>query len=222
MSHPHSYRAYRGDEKKRRLQLSDVAQEARNLIWTHRRRLALGTVLMLLNRLAGLVVPFSSKYVIDDVIGKARADLLTPLALALVAATVVQAASSFALTQILGVAAQRAITDMRKTVQAHVERLPIRFFDETKSGILISRIMSDAEGIRNLVGNGLVRLVGGLVTAAIGLGVLFWLNWKLTVVMLLVLGAFGAAMAVAFRKLRPIFRERSRINAEVTDRKSVV
>jgi ABC-type multidrug transport system fused ATPase/permease subunit len=217
MTHPHGRGAH-PDEKKRRLQLSDVTREARNLVWTHRRRLAIGAVLMIGNRAAGLVLPFLSRYVIDDVIGKQRVDLLTPFALVLAAATVVQAITSFAMSQILGVAAQRAITDMRKSVQAHVERLPVRFFDSTKSGILISRIMSDAEGIRNLVGNGLVRLVGGLMTAMVGLGFLFHLNWKLTVVMLLVLGTFGAAMAVAFRKLRPIFRERSRINAEVTGR----
>jgi subfamily B ATP-binding cassette protein MsbA len=215
MTHPHA----RGPEPaKRPLQLSDVTREARDLVWTHRRRLALGAGLMILNRAAGLVLPFLSKYVIDDVVGQRRADLLTPFALVLAAATLVQAATSFAMSQILGVAAQRAITDMRKTVQAHVERLPVRFFDATKTGVLISRIMTDAEGIRNLVGNGLVRMVGGLLTALIGLGVLFWLNWKLTVVMMLVLGTFGAAMAVAFRKLRPIFRERSKINAEVTGR----
>ncbi|MDH4045792.1 MAG: ABC transporter ATP-binding protein/permease [Gemmatimonadota bacterium] len=217
MKRPHG-RGPHPDDKKRRLQLSDVTREARDLVWTHRRRLALGAVLMILNRAAGLVLPFLSKYVIDDVINKARADLLTPFALVLAAATVVQAITSFAMSQILGVAAQRAITDMRKSVQAHVEQLPVRFFDSTKSGILISRIMSDAEGIRNLVGNGLVRLVGGFITGVVGLVFLFTLNWKLTVIMLLVLGTFGGAMAVAFRKLRPIFRERSRINAEVTGR----
>jgi subfamily B ATP-binding cassette protein MsbA len=217
MTHPHG-RGPEPAEKKRPLQLSDVAREARNLIWVHRHRLALGGVLMILNRLAGLVMPGSSKWLIDEVIGKQRDELLGPLALALVGATVVQASTSFAMSQILGVAAQRAITDMRKAVQSHVERLPVRFFDSTKTGVLIARIMNDAEGIRNLVGNGLVRMVGGLLTAAIGLGVLFWLNWKLTVVMMLVLGTFGGAMAVAFRKLRPIFRERSKINAEVTGR----
>jgi subfamily B ATP-binding cassette protein MsbA len=217
MTHPHG-RGPHPDDKKRRLQLSDVTREARDLVYAHRRRLAIGAVLMIVNRAAGLVLPFSSKVLIDDVIGQARHSLLTPLALALAGATAVQAITSYALSQLLGVAAQRAIADMRKTVQAHVERLPIRFFDATKTGVLISRIMNDADGIRNLVGTGLVRLLGGLVTAIIGLVWLFYLNWKLTVVMLLVLGLFGGAMAVAFRKLRPIFRERSRINAEVTGR----
>jgi len=217
MKHPHG-RSPDPADKKRPLQLSDVAREARNLVWVHRRRLGLGAVLMIVNRLAGLVMPGSSKWLIDEVVGKQRSELLVPFALALAGATVVQAATSFAMSQILGVAAQRAITDMRKVVQAHVERLPVRFFDATKTGVLISRIMTDAEGIRNLVGNGLVRMVGGLLTALVGLGVLFWLNWKLTVVMILVLGTFAGAMAIAFRKLRPIFRERSKINAEVTGR----
>ena len=173
---------------------------------------------MIPNRLAGLVVPGSSKYLIDNVIGRGEARLLVPLAAAVGAATLVQAATSFALAQLLGVAAQRAITDMRRSVQAHVERLPVRFFDSTKTGVLISRIMTDAEGIRNLVGTGLVRLAGGILTAAVALGLLFWLNWSLTLITLGVLGSFGGAMAFAFRKLRPIFRERSKINAEVTGR----
>src|SRR2546423_9610986 len=168
---------------------------------------------MILNRLAGLVLPASSKYVIDDVIIKHRSDLLIPLALAAGAATVIQAFSSFALAQVLGVAAQRAITEMRKSVQEHVTRLPIRYFDSTQTGILISRIMTDAEGIRNLVGTGLVQLVGSLVTAALALTVLLYLNWKLTLVTLLALGAFGACMALAFKKLRPVIRERGQINA---------
>lgn len=205
---------------KRRPKASDVWREARDLIWTHRRRLALGGVLMIVNRLAGLVVPGSSKFVIDEVITAGRAELLVPIALAVGAAALVQASTSFALSQILGVAAQRAITEMRKDIQAHVTRLPVRFFDSTKTGVLISRIMSDAEGIRNLVGTGLVRLIGGLVTAAVALVVLFVLNWRLTVAILLVLGGFAGAMVLAFNKLRPIFRERGKINADVTGRLS--
>ena len=173
---------------------------------------------MLVSRLAGLVLPASSKWLIDEVVGKHRTELLLPIALAAGAATIVQAVTSFALSQILGVAAQRAITDMRKRVQAHVMRLPVRYFDSTQTGILISRIMSDAEGIRNLVGTGLVQLAGGLVTAVLGLAVLFWLNWWLTVITLVVLGLFGGGMAYAFKTLRPLFRERGKINAEVTGR----
>jgi len=173
---------------------------------------------MLASRLAGLVLPASSKYLIDDVVGKNRTDLLPMIALAAGTATLVQAVTSFALSQILGVAAQRAITDMRKRVQAQILHLPIRYFDSTQSGVLVARIMSDAEGIRNLVGTGLVQLIGGLVTAVLGLGVLFWLNWHLTTITILVLAAFGGGMAYAFRTLRPLFRERGKINAEVTGR----
>jgi len=205
-------------DPKRPLSLPVVWREARDLVWIHRRRLALGLFLMLLNRLSGLVLPATSKYLIDDVIGRQQGELLGWLAFAAGAATLVQAATSFALSQVLGVAAQRAITDMRRTVQAHVLRLPINYFDSTKSGVLISRIMTDAEGIRNLVGSGLVQLVGGLVTAAIALGVLFYLNWRLTSLTLVVLLTFGAGMATAFMRLRPLFRERGKINAEVTGR----
>ena len=173
---------------------------------------------MLVSRLAGLVLPASSKYLIDDVVGKNRTDLLPMIALAAGTATLVQAVTSFALSQILGVAAQRAITDMRKRVQAQIMHLPVRYFDSTQTGVLVARIMSDAEGIRNLVGTGLVQLIGGLVTAVLGLGVLFWLNWHLTVITILVLAAFGGGMAYAFRTLRPLFRERGKINAEVTGR----
>src|SRR5213080_3373606 len=193
-------------------------QEARELIYAHRKRLSLGLVLLLVNRVAGFVLPASPKYVIDRVIGQHRPELLLPLALATGAATLVQAVTGFGLSQILGVAAQRAITDMRRTVQAYVLRLPISYFDSTKSGILISRIMTDAEGIRNLVGTGLVQLTGSVVTATISLGVLLYLNWRLTTVTILILGAFGGGMATAFKRLRPLFRERGKINAEVTGR----
>jgi subfamily B ATP-binding cassette protein MsbA len=205
-------------DPKKKLNLSNAWQEARALVWAHRRRLAAGLAVMLVSRLAGLVLPATSKFLIDDVIGKQRADLLVPLALAAAVATLIQAGTSFTLSQLLGVAAQRAISDMRRSVQAHVTRLPVRFFDSTKTGVLISRIMTDPEGIRNLVGTGLVNLTGGLVTATLALGVLFYLNWRLTTITLLVLLVFGGVMALAFARLRPIFRERGRINAEVTGR----
>src|SRR5919106_3861676 len=205
-------------EQKKRVSVSAAWREARELVWKHRRRLALGLVLMLVSRLAGLVLPASSKWLIDEVVGKNRTELLMPIALAAGAATLVQAVTAFALSQILGVAAQRAITDMRKRVQARVMRLPVRYFDSTQTGVLVARIMSDAEGIRNLVGTGLVQLVGGFVSAFLGLAVLMWLNWRLTVITILVLGVFGGGMAYAFRTLRPLFRERGKINAEVTGR----
>ena len=204
--------------KKKSVSLSAAWREARSLVWAHRRRLMLGLGLMLVSRLAGLVLPASSKYLIDDVVNGGRSELLMPIALAAGAATLVQAVTSFALGQILGVAAQRAITDMRKRVQARIMHLPVRYFDSTQTGVLVSRIMNDAEGIRNLVGTGLVQLVGGMVTAVLGIGILFWLNWHLTVITILVLLAFGGGMAFAFRTLRPLFRERGKINAEVTGR----
>lgn len=204
-------------EKRRRPSRAGWA-EARELIWSHRYRLTLGFGLMLISRLAGLVLPVTSKFLIDEVIGNRRAELLGTLAFAVGVATVVQAVTAFSLSQVLGVAAQRAITEMRKVVHSHVSRLPIGYFDSTKTGVLISRIMTDAEGIRNLVGTGLVQLSGGLVTAVIALSVLFYLNWQLTFITLVVLLAFGGAMAYAFTYLRPLFRERGKITADVTGR----
>ncbi|HEX8720957.1 MAG TPA: ABC transporter ATP-binding protein [Pyrinomonadaceae bacterium] len=206
------------EKKKKKLTLSQAWRDARELVWAHRARLALGMALMVVNRLVGLVLPASSKYLIDEVIVKHRAEMLSTLALAAAGATVVQAATSFALSQVLGVAAQRAITEMRKSVQSHVARLPVRYFDSTQTGVLISRVMTDAEGIRNLVGTGLVQLVGGLLTALVALGVLFYLNWRLTAITLVALAVFAAAMSLAFTRLRPLFRERGRIQAEVTGR----
>ncbi len=197
---------------------SGAWREAGHLVRAHRGRLAIGGLLMLVNRGSGLVLPASSKYLIDEVVGRQRSELLLPIALLAGAATLVQAVTSFTLSQVLGVAAQRAITEMRKRVQAHIERLPIRYFDSTQTGKLISRIMNDAEGIRNLVGTGLVQLTGSLLTAFLALGVLFYLNWKLTSVTLLVLLTFGGVLGVAFQRLRPIFRERGEIQSEITGR----
>ena len=204
--------------KKKKVNYNNAWQEARVLMHAHRWQLALGLTLMLINRAAGFVLPASSKWLIDDVFTKHDRTLLMPIAIASGIATVVQAASSFALSQVVSLAGQRAITDMRRRVQARLLRLPVSFFDSTQSGILISRVMSDAEGVRNLVGTGIIQLVGGLVTAAIALGALFWLNWKLTLAMLAVIGSFGGVMAYAFTKLRPVFRERGKITAEVSGR----
>src|SRR5215203_5063172 len=206
------------EPKKKKIRWSSAWADARELVWAHRRRLALGAFLMLVNQAMGLVLPASTKYLIDVVIIKGRTDLLWKIALATGSATVVQAFTSFSLSQVLGVAAQRAITEMRKKVQAQIARLPVNYFDSTQTGKLISRIMNDAEGIRNLVGTGLVQLAGSFITAAVALCILFWLNWRLTSVTILVLGVFGGALFFAFARLRPLFRERGEIMAQLTGR----
>jgi ABC-type multidrug transport system fused ATPase/permease subunit len=206
------------DKPKKKLDTRRAWAETRELMSRHKRSLAVGFSLMIVNRLTGFVLPASTKYLVDDIIVAKRAEMIMPLALAVLAATVVQAATGFALSQVVSIAAQRAISEMRQSIQQHVLRLPVSYFDSTKTGILISRIMTDAEGVRNLVGTGIIQLLGGFLTAAIALGVLIWLNWKLTVVTLVILIGFGAMMAIAFKRLRPIFRERGQINAEVTGR----
>jgi ABC-type multidrug transport system fused ATPase/permease subunit len=192
--------------------------ETKVLLRQHRSSLAIGLALMLVNRISGLVLPGSSKFIIDEVIGKHRAELLVPIAIAAAVATAIGAATSFALSQVVSIAAQRAIAEMRKTVQEHVLRLPVSYFDSTKTGIVISRVMTDAEGVRNLVGTGLIQLVGSVVTAIIALSVLVYLNWKLTSITIVALAAFGWMMTLAFKRLRPIFRQRGELNAEVTGR----
>jgi ABC-type multidrug transport system fused ATPase/permease subunit len=203
---------------KQKVRWSSAWSEARSLIWTRRWRLAVGLALMLVNRLAGLVLPWATRPLIDDVIAQRRVDMLGMLAWAVGLATLVQAVTSFALSQVLGIAAQRAITDMRRRVEEHALRLPVRYFDATQTGVLISRVMNDAEGIRNLIGTGLVQLVGSVVTAVFALGFLLYINLKLTLLTIVVLAAFGAAMSYAFRTLRPLFRERGKITADVTGR----
>ncbi|MEO8648018.1 MAG: ABC transporter ATP-binding protein [Acidobacteriota bacterium] len=206
------------DDKKKKVNYSSAWVEARRIIWKARWRLLFGSVLMLISRLAGMVLPASTKYIGDEVFTNRNYGLLKWIALAIGVSTLVQGLTSFALSQILGVAAQRAITEMRKAVQQHIERLPISYFDSTQSGQLISRIMNDAEGIRNLVGTGLGQILGSVVTASIAIGVLFYLNWQLTLATMVVLLIFGGALMYAFKILRPIFRERNVINAEVTGR----
>jgi subfamily B ATP-binding cassette protein MsbA len=197
---------------------SGAWREARDVVRLHRGRLALGLGLTLLNRVLGMVLPASPKFLVDDVINQHRVDLLLPLVLAVGVATLLQAVTGFALSQILGVAGQRAINEVRKALQAHVGRLPVRYYDSTHTGVLISRVMNDAEGLRNLVGTGLVQFVGGVFSAALGIGVLFYFSWRLTLMILVVLATFGVSMAIAFKKLRPLFRERGKITAEITGR----
>jgi subfamily B ATP-binding cassette protein MsbA len=208
------------DEKtpKKKFKLSTAWSQAKDLIWASRWRLLLGLVLMLINTAAGFVMPYLSKSFIDNVVGKGQLDRLGPIAWAVGGATIVQAIAGFLLSQVLGVAAQRAITDMRRRVEEHVLRLPVRFFDQTQTGVLISRVMNDADGIRNLVGTGLVQLTSSIVTGLVALVFLLYINPLLTVLIFAVLGIFGGALAWAFKALRPLFRERGKITAEVTGR----
>src|SRR5207248_4708096 len=180
--------------------------------------LVLGLGLMAINRVAGLVLPASTKWLIDDVIGKRHVQLLVPLVGVVVLATMVQGITSFALTQSLSKAAQRLIAELRRKVQAHVSRLPVAFYDANKSGNLVSRIMQDVEGVRNLIGTGLVDFIGGMFTAAIALIVLLRISPRMTLLAIVFLMVFALALQRAFKTIRPIFRERSKINAEISGR----
>src|SRR6266850_5629578 len=180
--------------------------------------LALGFVLMAINRVSGLVLPGSMKYFVDNVVLHKQVQLLTPIVLAVLGATLVQGLTSFSLTQLLSKSAQKMITDLRRQVQAHIGRLPIAFYDANKTGVLVSRIMSDVEGIRNLVGTGLVEFAGGLMTAAIALIYLIHTSVTMTGLAFSILLVFGFGISWAFKTIRPIFRARPKINAEVTGR----
>jgi subfamily B ATP-binding cassette protein MsbA len=188
------------------------------IIWPRKNLIGLGLVLILLNRLSGLVLPASTKYLIDDVIANGDVSLLYRILGLVGAAVAVQASTSYALTMLLSVEAQHLIANLRAQVQKHVLQLPVRVFDNTKSGELVSRIMDDVEGVRNLVGTGLVQLVGGTVTAIVAFVFLVQINAIMTVLALVPLAAFGFVTTKAFQKLRPAFRERGQIRAEVTGR----
>ena len=188
------------------------------LIKPRRGLLALGFVLMAINRVSGLVLPGSMKYFVDNVVLHKQMQLLTPIVLAVLGATIVQGLTSFSLTQLLSKSAQKMITDLRRQVQAHIGRLPIAFYDANKTGVLVSRIMSDVEGIRNLVGTGLVEFAGGLMTAAIALVYLIHTSVTMTGLAFSILLVFGFGISWAFKTIRPIFRARPKITAEVTGR----
>jgi ABC-type multidrug transport system fused ATPase/permease subunit len=214
-------RRSRGEEDKKKKKtppLRTILRDAAELVAARKGRLILGFGILFVNRLAGFVIPFLPRYLLDEVLGKGRRELLPTLVLAAAGATLLQAVTSYSLSQILGKAAQRSITEMRRRVQRHVGRLSVSFFDQTKVGSLLSRVMTDAEGIRNLVGTGLVEVVGGLLTAAIALIILLALNLKLTAIALSILSLFGLVLLYAFKTLRPLFRQRSKINAEVSGR----
>jgi subfamily B ATP-binding cassette protein MsbA len=180
--------------------------------------LALGFLLMAINRLSGLVLPASTKYFVDNVVVKKEVGLLTPIVLAVLFATIVQGLTSFSLTQLLSKSAQKMITELRRKVQAHIGRLPVSFYDANKTGVLVSRIMSDVEGVRNLIGTGLVEFVGGLMTAAIALIYLIHTSVLMTAVAFSILVVFGFGISKAFKTIRPIFRARPKITGEVTGR----
>ena len=198
--------------------LKAVWPEVWKLMRPRRGVLALGFVLMVINKVAGFVLPYSSKFLIDNVVGKSQTGLLRPLVLSVLFATLIQGVTSFSLTQLLSKAAQRLIADLREQVQTHISRLPVSFYDASKTGALVSRIMSDVEGVRNLLGTGLVDFVGGLVAAGIALALLLRISAPLTLIAVGSLGCFAFALNRAFATIRPIFRERSKINAEVTGR----
>jgi ABC-type multidrug transport system fused ATPase/permease subunit len=198
--------------------LRTLLPEVWGLMRPRRNVLLLGGVLMVINRVCGLALPISSKFLIDNVMRKGQFRLLMPIVLSVVAATVIQGVTSFGLTQLLSKAGQRLIYEMRVRVQEHIGRLPVRFYDANKTGTLVSRIMSDVEGVRNLMGTGLVELAGGLLTAIISTVLLFRTSAVMTSLVLVILLVFGLVLGRVFKNLRPIFRERGKINAEVTGR----
>ena len=198
--------------------LRAIAPVVSDLMRPRRQLLALGFALMVVNRVSGLVLPYSTKFLIDGVITKHHVALLRPLLLIVLSATIIQGITSFSLTQLLSKAAQRLIAELREQVQRHISRLPVSFFDANKTGNLVSRIMTDVEGVRNLLGTGLVELAGGLLTSLIALVVLFRISALMTVLAFAFLLCFALALNQAFSTIRPIFRERGKINAEVTGR----
>ena len=195
-----------------------IGQVFKTIIWPHRKIVSIGLVLIVISRLASLVLPGATKYLMDDVIPNNDLELLKLLLGAVALAILLQAATSFLLTRILSVEAQRLIATLRSSVQKKILQLPIRFFDNTKSGALVSRIMTDVEGVRNLVGTGLVQLIGGLLTAVISLFILISISPKMTLFVLVPVIVFALISLKAFAYIRPIFKERGKINAEVTGR----
>lgn len=190
----------------------------RQFIWPRRKKVLIGLVLIVISRLAGMVLPGSTKYLLDDVVANNDLGMLWILLAAVVGALVIQSVTSYVLTQLLSVEAQLLISQLRTQVQRKILSLPTSFFDNTKSGALVSRIMTDVEGVRNLVGTGLVQLIGGTFTALISLAWLIYISPWMTLFTLVPVGFFAFIAMKAFGKIRPIFRTRGVINAEVTGR----
>lgn len=195
-----------------------MGQVFKTIIWPRRKHLFLGLFLIVISRLASLVLPGASKILIDDVIPSNDLDMLKWLIGGVVLAIVIQSGTSYALTQILSVEAQNLISKLRSQVQAHIIKLPIRFFDNSKTGELVSRIMTDVEGVRNLVGTGFAQMIGGILTSIISLFLLINISPMMTLYVLLPVIIFGLVSLKAFSRIRPIFRERGKINAQVTGR----
>ena len=202
----------------KKAELFKALPEIMQLIRPRRALLSLGLLLMVINRISGLVLPASTKYLVDDIIGKRHYALLYPLVGAVLLATLIQGLTSYALTQTLSKAAQKLIAELRRRVQEHIGRLSVSYYDANKTGMLVSRIMSDVEGVRNLIGTGLVDFVGGLLTAVIAFAVLIRISALMTGIAFTFLLIFGLGLRKAFGIIRPIFRERAKINAEVTGR----
>jgi len=198
--------------------LRDLWPDIRALVHPRRGILSIGFILIVINRVSGFVLPSSTRYLIDDVIYKHQSSLLVPLTLAVVGATVIQGITSYSLTQILSIAGQRLIAELRSKVQEHIGRLPVTYYDSNKTGQLVSRIMSDVEGMRNLVGTGVIEFFGGILTAVIALVLLLRISPLMTGISLSIVLVFGFALSKAFKTVRPIFRERGKIAAEVTGR----
>jgi ABC-type multidrug transport system fused ATPase/permease subunit len=205
-------------KKKSREHLRSALPLLKELVRPRRRLLSFGMALTLIKSVAGLALPASTKYLVDNVMLKHQVRLLTPLVLAVLAATIIQGVTSFTLTQLLSKEGQRLIAQLRRRVQEHVGRLPVAYYDANKAGVLVSRIMTDVEGVRNLIGTGLVEFLGGVLTALLSLIILLRTSALLTSTSLLFIVAFSLVLNKAFSRIRPIFRERGKITAEVTGR----
>jgi len=203
---------------KKQVSLASVRRAFWTIIWPRRKLILVGLLLVGVNRLCGLVLPASTKYLIDNVIAKHDMAMLRTLIGLVFAAILVQAGTGFLLTRLMSIEAQRLISILRADIQRHIIRLPISYFDSTKTGALVSRIMSDVEGVRNLVGTGLVQLIGGIITASVALVLLIRMNALMTVYAVVPMIIFGFISMRAFAHIRPIFRRRGQINADVTGR----
>ena len=195
-----------------------IAWAVKEFIWPRKKIVFIGLVLIILRSLSGLVLPYATKNLIDEIIPTKDMQALTALLIVVGIAILIQALTSFSLTRILSVEAQHLISLLRAKVQKKLLKLPISFFDNNKSGALVSRVMTDVEGVRNLVGTGLVQLIGGTFTSIISLIILLKINATMTLLVLVPVAIFGFIALKAFGYIRPIFRERGKINAEVTGR----